>query len=296
VLPTNPVRVVGRVLKRLNLSIDTQVKILSSTETFFPTGYPVNASDILSGYVELTQPISRKQLDTLAALCNDEKEQTQLASLGGDAYQTEILDKRLSTLDILELYPSCELSFPQYLRMLPSLRVRQYSISSSPLWNSEAVTITLDVLDAPALSGHEQYYGVASNYLANLKKDDRISCSVRASNADFHLPADTKVPVVMFAAGTGIAPFRGFIQERAAQLVCGRDVGPVILYFGCRSQKDFLYSDELQKWSKIGAVHVKPVFSRESNGNKKYVQDLVWKCDKACCISENLFYQDYCGP
>jgi cytochrome P450/NADPH-cytochrome P450 reductase len=85
VLPTNPVRVVGRVLKRLNLSIDTQVKILSSTETFFPTGYPVNASDILSGYVELTQPISRKQLDTLAALCNDEKEQTQLASLGGDA-------------------------------------------------------------------------------------------------------------------------------------------------------------------------------------------------------------------
>jgi cytochrome P450/NADPH-cytochrome P450 reductase len=161
--------------------------------------------------------------------------------------------------------------------MLPSLRVRQYSISSSPLWNSEAVTITLDVLDAPALSGHEQYYGVASNYLANLKKDDRISCSVRASNADFHLPADTKVPVVMFAAGTGIAPFRGFIQERAAQLVCGRDVGPVILYFGCRSQKDFLYSDELQKWSKIGAVHVKPVFSRESNGNKKYVQDLVWE-------------------
>ena len=75
----------------------------------------------------------------------------KLANLNGDLYQTEILDKRLSVLDILELYPSCELSFSQYLRMLPSLRIRQYSISSSPLWNSECATITLDIIDAPAI-------------------------------------------------------------------------------------------------------------------------------------------------
>ncbi|CAF3765878.1 unnamed protein product [Rotaria socialis] len=277
VLPTNPFEVVSRVLKQFNLSTDTQIKILSSTETFLPTGYPVNASEILSGYVELIQPISRKQLQTLAAVCKDEKEQAQLSSLAGNTYLTEILDKRLSILDILELYPSCDLSFSHYFRMLPSLRVRQYSISSSPLWNSEAVTLTIDVLDAPAKSGYGRYYGVASNYLANLQKTDRLSCSVRASNANFHLPADTKVPVVMFAAGTGISPFRGFIQERAAQLICGREVGPTILYFGCRSQKDFLYSDELEKWSKVGAVQVKHVFSRESNGDKKYVQNLVWE-------------------
>ena len=277
VLPINPIEVVRRVLKRLELSADTHIKILSSTETFLPTGYPVSAAEILSGYVELTQPISRKQLEALAAQCKDEKEQTNLASLGGDAYLTEILEKRLCILDILELYPSCDLAFPQYLRMLPSLRVRQYSISSSPLWNSEVVTLTIDVLDAPALSGHGRYYGVASNYLTNLKKGDRLGCSVRASNAEFHLPVDTKVPVVMFAAGTGISPFRGFIQERAAQLICGRDVGPVILYFGCRSQNDFLYSDELEKWSKVGAVQIKSVFSREPNDGKKYVPDLVWE-------------------
>ncbi|CAF1114205.1 unnamed protein product [Adineta steineri] len=277
VLPTNPTEVVQRVFKRFDLSADTQIKILSTTETFLPTGYPVSASEILTGYVELTQPISRKQVETLTTLCNDEKEKTQLESLGGDAYQTEILNRRLSTLDILELYPSCDLSFPQYLRMLPSLRVRQYSISSSPLWNSEAVTLTIDILDAPAISGHGRYYGVASNYLASLKKGDRLSCSVRASNVNFHLPVDTTVPIVMFAAGTGISPFRGFIQERAAQMVCGREVGPTILYFGCRSQKDFLYSDELEKWSKIGAIQVKSIFSRESNDGKKYVQDLVWE-------------------
>ena len=81
----------------------------------------------------------------------------------------------------------------------------------------------------------------------------------------------------MIATGTGIAPFRGFIQERAAQLVCGRDIGPTILYYGCRSEKDFLYSDELEKWSKLGAVQVKSVFSRQGNQEKKYVQHLLWE-------------------
>jgi cytochrome P450/NADPH-cytochrome P450 reductase len=161
--------------------------------------------------------------------------------------------------------------------MLPSLRIRQYSISSSPLWNTSVVTLTLDIINSPALSGTGQYYGVASNYLANLKEDDRINCSVRASNATFHPPEDTKIPIVMIAAGTGIAPFRGFIQERAAQLVCGRDIGPTILYYGCRSDKDFLYSNELEKWSKLGAVQIKSVFSRQGNQDKKYVQDLLWE-------------------
>ncbi|CAF1030592.1 unnamed protein product [Rotaria sordida] len=277
VLPTNPPEIVRQILKRFKLSIDTNIKITSSTETFLPTGYPVSAYTILWGYVELSQPISRKQVETLAALCKDENEQTQLQSLGGDAYEKEILDKRLSILDILEQYPSCDLSFSQYLRMVPSLRVRQYSISSSPLWNFESVTLSIDVLTAPALSGLGQHWGVASNYLANLKPGDRLSCSVRASDSNFHLPTDTKVPVVMFAAGSGIAPFRGFIQERAAQMVCGRQVGPTILYYGCRSEKDFLYADEIDKWSKIGAIQVKHVFSRGSKDGKKYVQDLVWE-------------------
>ena len=277
VLPKNPEEVIRRVLQRFNLTGDTQIKISSSVKTFLPIGYPVSAFDILSGYVELTQPISRKQIKTLADLCQDHSEQTELANLDGDAYQTAILDKRLSTLDIIELYPSCDLSLSQYLSMLPSLRVRQYSISSSPLWNSEVVTLTLEILDAPAISGHGRHYGVASNYLANLKQGDRLSCSVRASDADFHLPADTNVPVVMFAAGTGIAPFRGFIQERAAQLVCGRKVAPTILYFGCRSNEDFLYADELEGWAKLGAIQVKTAFSRQANGDKKHVQDLLWE-------------------
>jgi cytochrome P450/NADPH-cytochrome P450 reductase len=133
VLPTNPIEIVYRVLKRFNLSSDTHIKIVSSTDTFFPTNYLVSAFDILSGYVELALPISKKQLETLAGLCKNEEEQTKLRNLSGDVYEKEILDKRINILDILELYSSCEFSFAQYLQLLPSLRVRQYSISSSPL-------------------------------------------------------------------------------------------------------------------------------------------------------------------
>jgi len=277
VLPTNPIEIISRILKRFNLSSDTHVKIVSSTETFLPTNSPVSAFDILSGYVELSQPISRKQIEILSELCQNETEQINLRNLAQDSYEKEILDKRVSVLDILELYPSCNLPFGQYLRMLPALRIRQYSISSSSLWNSQAVTLTLDIINMPSLSGIGQYYGVASNYLSNLKPSDTINCCVRTSNVQFHPPEDTTVPIVMIAAGTGIAPFRGFIQERAAQLVCGRDIGRTVLYYGCRTKQDFLYSDELQKWATLGAVELKIVFSREMIYGKKYVQDLLWE-------------------
>ncbi|UJR17796.1 hypothetical protein I4U23_004695 [Adineta vaga] len=277
VLPTNPIEIVSRVIKRFSLSGDTYVKIVSVTDTFFPTNYPISVFDILNCYVELSQPISKKQIETLAELCKNEKEQINLRDLIGDSYENEILSKRINILDILEQYQSCELSFPQYLRMLPALRIRQYSISSSPLWSSSTVTLTIDVLNTPALSGSGRYYGVASNYLSNLKPSDRISCSVRASNVRFHPPEDTKVPIVMIAAGTGIAPFRGFIQERAAQLVCGREIGRTVLYYGCRTHEEFLYSDELNKWSKLGAVEIRHVFSRQHPNDKKYVQDLLWE-------------------
>ncbi|CAM4841106.1 unnamed protein product, partial [Rotaria magnacalcarata] len=151
VLPTNPIETVFRVLKQFQLNTNSQIKIASSTHTFFPTNSPMSAFDILSGYVELNQPISKRQIETLTTLCKDKNEQVNLTNLAGDAYEKEILDKRISILDILEMYRSCELIFSQYLRMLPSLHIRQYSISSSPLWNSEIVTLTYDVHCSPSL-------------------------------------------------------------------------------------------------------------------------------------------------
>jgi cytochrome P450/NADPH-cytochrome P450 reductase len=103
---------------------------------------------------------------------------------------------------------------------------------------------------------------------------------VRTSHQAFHLPKDSKnVPVIMIAAGTGLAPFRGFIQERAAQIGAGRSLAPALLFYGCHSQDtDALYSESLARWEKLGAVSVRYAFSRKAEDSEgcKYVQDRLY--------------------
>lgn len=81
----------------------------------------------------------------------------------------------------------------------------------------------------------------------------------------------------MIAAGTGIAPMRAFLQERAAIKEAGvKKLGPAMLFFGCRNKdKDFIYQDELEGWEKQGIVEVKPAFSRPDSGPKHYVPDVL---------------------
>ena len=194
-------------------------------------------------------------------------------------YAQEVLTKRLSLLDILEDTPDIQPTFAQYLEMVPPIRVRQYSISSSPLWNPQRVTLTISVVNAPALSGKdEEFMGVATTYLDGLRPGDKVQMAVRPSGV-FHLPLDPSVPVVMIAAGSGVAPMRGFIQERALQKEAGRDVGKMTLFFGCRSpDEDFLYSKtDIEEWSKLGILEVRPAFSRDSAKSEgcRYVQEYV---------------------
>jgi cytochrome P450/NADPH-cytochrome P450 reductase len=194
------------------------------------------------------------------------------------AYSEKVLGRRLSVLDIIETYPDITISLGAFLQLLPAMRVRQYSISSSPLWNPQRVTLTISVVEATSISGRNQpFVGVASNYLANLKAGDRVHMAVRSSSVAFHVPVDPTVPVVMFCAGSGLAPMRGFMQERAAQKQSGREVSKMLLFFGCRSpDQDYLYSDsDLAEWVKLGIVDVRPAFSRspQDSENCRYVQE-----------------------
>jgi cytochrome P450 / NADPH-cytochrome P450 reductase len=88
-------------------------------------------------------------------------------------------------------------------------------------------------------------------------------------------------------AGTGVAPFRGFIQERVAMIKAGRRLAPALLYYGCREPgKDDLYTEEFTKWEKLGAVTVKRAYSRapEKSGGNKYVQDVLY-ADREAAIA-----------
>ena len=129
-----------------------------------------------------------------------------------------------------------------------------------------------------------KHVGVATSYLASLEVGDKLNVSVRPSHKAFHLPVDAdKTPVIMVAAGSGVAPFRGFVQERAAQIAAGRTLAPAVLFYGSRHpEQDDLYRSEFDKWEAMGAVSVRRAYSRFSDSEEgeakgcKYVHDGIW--------------------
>ncbi|RYZ82620.1 MAG: cytochrome, partial [Proteobacteria bacterium] len=194
------------------------------------------------------------------------------------AYRREILDKRLSVLDILETSPSCSLTFASFLSMLPVLKPRQYSISSSSLCAEDRCTLTVALVKAPAWSGQGDFMGVASEFLSEALPGSKVGIMPKASQQAFHLPRDPLVPIVLSCAGTGLAPFRGFLQERAILKERGSELGPALLFFGCDDPDvDYLYRDELEAWERAGVVKVYPAFSALPRDGVSFVQDRIWQ-------------------
>lgn len=274
ILPTNPPKNVARVLSRFGLSEETKINVKAGSGSSL---LPVRAFDLLQHSVELATPVQKRLIPTLVQRCSDKSEASYIEALGGSNYQSEVLEKRLSTIDVLEKCRSCTLSFDEYIKSLQSLHQRQYSISSSPLARPDVCTLTIDIIRGAHTGTGDEFEGVTSNYLADLKSGDEISCTVRQS-ATFHLPEDPEVPIVCFAAGTGIAPFRGFLQERSMQHRAGRNIGETVLYYGCRTNQDFLHKAELEEWAaqSDGKIQIRNTLSRDSTSQFRHIHELVY--------------------
>ncbi len=213
----------------------------------------------------------------LGSYTESPSDKTYLETLGNDVdnrFETEILHKRTSILDMLLHRPSIKLPFGEFLALLPPLHVRQYSISSSPLAadagagaGARTCSITYGVIDTTSLSDPETHFeGVAGTYLSSLVKGDTVQVSIRpTAKKTFRLPLDPETPLLMFAAGTGVAPFRGFMQQRAVMRAAnpGRRMGRALLYLGCRGEGDRVYKEEVDEWVKSGVVEVRYAFSRD---------------------------------
>ncbi|KAF2723458.1 NADPH--cytochrome P450 reductase [Polychaeton citri CBS 116435] len=279
ILPLNPPEIVKRALARFNLPWDSMLQISSTTAITLPTEHPISANDLFSAYVELSQPATRRNISMLLSATDDETIKRELSKLTGDSFSTEITAKRVSLLDLLERYSTIRLPLPAFISSLINMRVRQYSISSSPLADPHTVSLTYGVLDEPALSGQGRHRGVASTYLAQLQPGDVLHVAVRKSHESFHLPSeDEKVPIIMVGAGTGLAPFRGFLQERAVQIGAGRKLAPAHLYIGCRHpDQDLLYGEEMEHFENLGVATIHRAFSGapELSGGNKYVGDAL---------------------
>jgi len=283
VVPSNSPALVERVMRVFGFSAGTFVRLqaTSARKSSLPLDRPIPVEVLLANYVELQQPATRKQILALAGCTECPISKPQLLALAGDdegdagAYKREIKAKGTSLLDLFEQFPACEVPFGTYLEMLPLMVPRYYSISSSPLALPGACSITVGVVRAEALSGRGTFEGVCSTHLARLPDGEEVNALVKESKSGFRLPENNERPIIMVGPGTGLAPFRAFLQERSARRESGARLGKALLFFGCRRpEEDFLYREELERYASDGIVDLEVAFSR-SGDTKTYVQDVI---------------------
>jgi sulfite reductase (NADPH) flavoprotein alpha-component len=170
-------------------------------------------------------------------------------------------------IDLIRLFPVPGLAPESFVAGLRPLQPRLYSISSSLSANPDEAHLTVSTVRY-FLHGHPRA-GVASGYFAERGAPDSALPVYVQANPHFRLPADD-VPIIMIGAGTGVAPYRAFMQEREARGAGGRSW----LFFGERNfRTDFLYQTEWQAYLKDKALSRMDVAFSRDGGQKVYVQD-----------------------
>ena len=339
VWPTNPDIEVERLLKVLNLqhTKDTPISISSldpAVKTKVPT--PTTMEALFRYYLEICAPVSRELVLSLAQFAPMSSTKALLTKLGKDrgAYNHHLSRNHVtigrlleSTLEDDASWESLPLSF--LLEALPVMTPRYYSISSSSIVQPRQAAITA-VVTQELLSNNveERVPGLATNYMLALKQSlrgegdpqphphgltyalegpnnvlENGKLHVHVRKSKFKLPIASSNPVVMVASGTGIAPFRGFLEERARLKTMGRDVGRNVLFFGCRNaDEDYLYRDELQTLKETlgDSLTIVTAFSRQqvnAKGRRLYVQDRIDEhfADLSSLLLDSGAYFYICG-
>ncbi len=193
-----------------------------------------------------------------------------------------------SLLDLLEDYPSCKPSVYALIEHLPHLTPRYYSVASAPK-DKTSVDFVFHVTELTTVKGKHRY-GVCSRYLekvsgvldqekSTVNQPRYISIFIRTTPNPFHFPPKLSQPLILICAGTGIAPFRSFLQDIKDRKL-QENFNEISLHFGCREPtKDWFFKEEmleLQKEKILTEYFVS--FSRdESAKTGKYVQDEIEK-------------------
>jgi len=253
VWPRNPPMLVDALLTTLNLDGDAPVAL---------TGEELPLREWLSSRREVTR-LSRPFIASHAELVGDDALNCMLAP--GNATQLANLLGELQLIDLLRRTPTAW-SAPHLVAALRPLQPRLYSIASSRKAVGEEAHLTVAHIEYD--NGDGQRWGAASHFLASREEGGLVAAYIEA-NERFRLPVDTSRDIVMIGPGTGVAPFRGFVQERRETAASGRNW---LLFGNSHARSEFLYQAEWQQALKDGYLHrLDLAFSRDQ-AERIYVQ------------------------
>ncbi len=261
VTPRNPPALVAELLETRSWPADAEVRIGEQTLTL---------ASALADRVELTL-LSRPVLAAIAERSAHPALHDALANASGTALADYMRERQL--IDVLN-ETGVELTPQAFVDLARPLGTRAYSISSSRAATPDELHLTVAVVDG-SRDGRPRP-GCASGWLASREAGATVALRLERNQA-FRLPRDDDTPIIMIGPGTGVAPFRAFVEERAARGAGGRSW----LFFGERTQReDFLYQLEWQRHLRAGTLtRLDVAFSRDGAG-KHYVQDRLRACAK----------------
>ncbi|SHW22900.1 sulfite reductase subunit alpha (flavoprotein) [Mycobacteroides abscessus subsp. abscessus] len=272
VLPDNSPVLVDEVGELLDLRLDRRISInpRRSTRRAIPIDREVTVRELLTHFLELRKPASRSQLLRLAAANPCPPERAALTALADDPEA-----RALSITDCLAEFPATKLSREELLELFEPMSPRHYSIATSSRRRVREVELVVGVLEGPARSGSGVFRGVSSSYLADAVPGQQIRMRVDPARQAFRAGADPTRNVILVSAGTGVAPFRGFIGDRLGALEAGEPFTAALCFFGVRHPDvDYLFRDEAEDAERLGIVRMRPAFSRAGD-EVKYVQDRI---------------------
>ena len=261
VIPQNNQKLVNLLLKKLHID-----------ENFIPSGENETMQNLLLKKYEISTPNKMlieeiikksKNINVRKILASDDKEKLDSFLWGKDI------------LDFLNLDEKIHFESEEFLGFLKPLQPRAYSISSSLKMHQNQVHLTIS---AVRWSEKERVHnGVCSTYLADMKSPFTKIGVYISQNKSFRVPENDSVPIIMIGPGTGIAPFRAFLEERKVRGGNGKNW----LFFGDQTRKnDFIYEEEIIGFKKSGILtKLDLAFSRDQR-EKVYVQHKMLESSK----------------
>jgi sulfite reductase alpha subunit-like flavoprotein len=275
--------------------------MLAAGSAELPVGYgeTTTVSRAFTQVLDVFGKVTKQFLEALGEYATDPDERTQLFFLttpeGKSAFRG-LVEDTATVADVFRRFPSAHPPLHDLLALIPPIKPRHYSIASAQSMHPRSVHLLVVAVEWRNAAGRRRQ-GHCTRYLDGLSLGATVTVSVKPSV--MKLPADPRAPVIMAGLGTGMAPFRAFIQERAIQKARGLSVGPMVLYFGSRHRsQEWLYGEELEEYERQGVVtHLRLAFSRDGP-EKVYIQHLMEQDGESLATmlhdQQGSFY--LCGP